>query len=381
MERQVSEVKYATPEGTARYRDKFRKILAEDHFRLQQGLWMSSIGLGTYLGTDDDDTDRSYTRSVVRALELGTNVIDSAVNYRFQRSERAVGVALRALFDSGKVNRDEVIIATKGGFLPFENHAPESQEEMQDYVERQFIRPGILLPEDIVAGCHSLKPQYLQNQLDLSLQNLGLKCIDIYYVHNPETQLSEVPREEFYRRMLKAFEVLEFNVAVGRIRMYGMATWNAHRVPSNAKDYLSLREMVDLAKTVGGEEHHFKVVQLPFNLAMPEAFGFWNQRSGEQPTSTLKLAEELGLTVMASASLLQAQLAQNLPSQIAESLGGSLQSDAQRAIQFTRSTPGISVALVGMSRPAHVEHNLALGRISPLPFEQYRKLFKEPSAQ
>jgi len=135
--------------------------------------------------------------------------------------------------------------------------------------------------------------------------------------------------------------------------------------------------MVQLAKTVGGEGHHFRVVQLPFNLAMPEAFGFWNQRSRETQTSTLKFAEDLGITVMASASILQAQLAKNLPPQIVEILDGNLESDAQRAIQFTRSTPGISVALVGMSQTSHVEENLRLAGIPPVPFEQYRKLFKD----
>lgn len=162
--------------------------------------------------------------------------------------------------------------------------------------------------------------------------------------------------------------------------MYGTATWNAYRVASTAPDYMSLNEMVQLARTVGGDGHHFKVIQLPFNLAMPEAFGFWNQRSQETQTSTLKYAEDMGITVMASASILQAQLAKNLPPQIVEILNGSLKSDAQRAIQFTRSTPGISVALVGMSQVSHVEENLRLAGVATLPFEKYRRLFKDSGA-
>lgn len=338
---------------------------------------MSSIGIGTYLGADDEATDTAYSRAVVRAVELGVNVVDTAINYRFQRSERSIGVALKELFNAGKVSRDEVIVATKGGFIPFEAHAPQSQEEMNSYFEKKFLGPGILFPEDIVAGCHSLKPRYLQNQIDQSLMNLGLGCIDIYYLHNPETQLGEVPRQEFFKRVLNAFQTLEENVTAGKIRMYGTATWNAYRVASTAPDYLALSDLVELAKTVAGEKHHFRVVQLPFNLAMPEAFGFWNQKLRGGQSSVLKAAEDLGITVMASASMLQAQLARNLPQQIAEVLDGNLQSDAQRAIQFTRSTPGISVALVGMSKTTHVEENLDLARITSLPFDQYRKLFKE----
>lgn len=373
----MRETKFATEEGTARYRDRFKATLAESHFRHPQGLWMSSIGIGSYLGSDDDESDRSYTDAIQRAVELGSNVIDTAVNYRFQRSERAIGAALSHLRSSGKVSRDEIILATKGGFIPFENHAPRNQEEMQCYFNETFVKPGILFSEDIVAGCHSIKPRYLQNQLDLSLKNLGVDCVDIYYLHNPETQLSEVTRQEFYKRVLNAFEMLEQNVAAGKIRMYGTATWNAYRVSSDSKEYLSLSEMVKLAQTVGGESHHLKVIQLPLNLAMPEAFGFWNQHNGEKHGSVLQMAEDLGITVMASASLLQAQLVQNLPASIAEVLGTHLRSDAQRALQFTRSTPGISVALVGMGHSAHVEENMQLAKIPPLPFEQYRKLFKE----
>lgn len=376
----MSKLKCATPEGTARYRDRLKSRSVDGHFRHQQGLWMSSIGIGTYLGGDDEASDGAYTSAIAQAVKLGTNVIDTAINYRFQRSERAVGAALKQLFSSGQSSRDELIIATKGGFIPFEGHAPNSQEEMQAYFEKNFIQPGVLFREDIVAGCHSLKPRYLQNQLDRSLQNLGIEGVDIYYLHNPETQLSEVPRQEFYKRMLNAFEMLEKNVAAGKIRMYGTATWNAFRVASTAPDYMSLDEMVELAKTVGGDGHHFKVIQLPFNLAMPEAFGYWNQRSKETQTSTLKYAEDLGITVMASASILQAQLARNLPPQIADLLDGNLETDAQRAIQFTRSTPGISVALVGMSQASHVEENLKLAGVAPLSFERYRRLFKDSGA-
>jgi aryl-alcohol dehydrogenase-like predicted oxidoreductase len=376
----LDELKYASPEGTARYRDRLRPRSVDGHFRLQQGLWMSSIGIGTYLGGADEASDRAYSSAIAHAVKLGANVIDTAINYRFQRSERAVGKALHELFSSGQSSRDELIIATKGGFIPFESHAPQSQEDMQSYFEENFIQPGILFREDIVAGCHSLKPRYLQNQLDRSLQNLGIDSIDIYYLHNPETQLSEVPRQEFYKRLLNAFEMLEKNVAAGKIRMYGTATWNAYRVASTEPDYVSLSDMVQLAKTVGGDTHHFKVIQLPFNLAMPEAFGFWNQRSKETQASSLKFAEDFGITVMASASILQAQLAKNLPPQIVEVLDGGLDSDAQRAIQFTRSTPGISVALVGMSQISHVEENLRLAGVPPLPFEKYRRLFKDSGA-
>ena len=82
---------YATPSGTEWYRKRFAKSVAPEHFRQSQNLWLSSIGLGTYLGNYDAETDQLYHRAVVHAVQSGCNVIDSAINYRFQRSERAIG--------------------------------------------------------------------------------------------------------------------------------------------------------------------------------------------------------------------------------------------------------------------------------------------------
>src|SRR6266702_4626223 len=108
--------------GTARYRDRFNKAAA-DHFREAQNLWLSSIGIGTYLENPNEETDRRYSDAVVRAIELGANVIDTAANYRFQRSERSVGAALAQLNRSGFA-REEVVICTKGGYLPFDGAPP-----------------------------------------------------------------------------------------------------------------------------------------------------------------------------------------------------------------------------------------------------------------
>ena len=83
----------ATREGTETYRQRFAKDVAENHFRQEQDLWVSSIGIGTYLGNPDAYTDERYTNAVVRAVQLGANVIDTASNYRFQRSERSIGEA------------------------------------------------------------------------------------------------------------------------------------------------------------------------------------------------------------------------------------------------------------------------------------------------
>jgi predicted aldo/keto reductase-like oxidoreductase len=104
-------------------------------------------------------------------------------------------------------------------------------------------------------------------------------------------------------------------------------------------------------------------VQLPVNLAMTEAIRLPTQPlpGGGTLVPPLEAARELGLTVVASATLMQAQLAANLPPAVRE-LFPALQTDAQRAVAFVRSLPGVTTALVGMKQHAHVDENLGAGR-------------------
>lgn len=361
----------ATLEATKRYRERLKEKTNENHFRLEQNLWLSSIGLGTYLGQWNEETDRAYTDAVIRAVELGVNVIDTAANYRFQRSERAIGAALQKLSEAETCARDELLICTKGGYLPFNNQPPR---DVRRYVEETFVETGVASFSDIVGGSHCMTPRYLENQINQSLENMRLESVDVYYVHNPETQLGEVSREEFDARLARAFEMFERMRAEGGIRMYGAATWNGFRVAPTAREHLSLERMVEIARRTGGDAHGFRFIQLPFNLAMPEALVLQNQSLNGERVSVLEAAGALGVTVMASASMLQGKVARNLPEEVREPLG-SLATDAQTAIQFVRSTQGITTALVGMSRVEHVEENLQLARIAPVPPEEYRRLF------
>src|SRR6266481_3290084 len=300
----------ATSEGTAAYRAAQGAGTANGHFREWRGLSISSLGIGTYLGPDDDTTDTLYEAAVERAIVSGINVVDSAINYRGQRSERAVGRALGRLVGAGGVARAAVVVAT----------------------------------------------------------------IDIYYLHNPETQLGEVSRPAFMRRLRAAFEFLESAARDRRIGLYGTSTWSGFRQPQAARDFLSLPDLVALAEEVGGPEHRFRVVQLPYNLAMPEAFTLPNQGAGRAVVPLLEAARQLGVYVMSSASIYQGQLAKNLPPLIARFLPG-LGTDAQRALQFARSTPGVGTALVGMKTADHVAEAARLGAVSPVPWTEFKKLF------
>jgi aryl-alcohol dehydrogenase-like predicted oxidoreductase len=320
---------FATPEGTARFVARQSRPREFGFYRPFDNLQFSSLGLGTYLGNPDAPTDIAYRDAVIAAVRGGINFLDTAINYRHQRSERSIGAALAQLFAAG-AQRDQIVVATKAGFL-----TPGAV-------------PEFLKPEDIAGGMHSMQPDFLADQIDRSRANLGLNIIDIFYLHNPETQLGFVTREEFERRIRLAFAELETLVTDGKIRKYGTATWEGFRAPA-AKPALDLARLVEIATEIGGAQHHFRFVQLPFNLAMPEAL----------TNGVLDLAARSGIAVVASATLLQARLARDLPEGLAEKFPG-LTTDAQRAIQFTRSTPGILAALVGMSRAAHVAENMAV---------------------
>ncbi len=364
----------ATLEATARYLNRFRDQAAANHFRIEQGLWLSSIGIGTYLGNPDDSTDESYKNAIVRAVELGGNVIDTASNYRFQRSERSIGRALTALKQKG-FDREELLICTKGGYLPFDGQQPR---DVRAYINETFVSPGIAAVEDFVGWSHCMTPAFLESQLKQSLQNMGLECVDVYYVHNPESQLGFITQQDFYGRLRKAFDFLEEEIAAGRIKRYGVATWNGFRVPMQSREHHSLLRMVEVAREVGGESHGFRFIQLPFNLAMPEALTLANQTIGDHGNgnlvSVLEAAAVLQVTVVSSASILQGRVASGLPETLRGALG-YLATDGQTAIQFVRSTPGISIALVGMSKREHVEENLQLVRVEPVRPEDFNRLF------
>jgi aryl-alcohol dehydrogenase-like predicted oxidoreductase len=98
--------------------------------------------------------------------------------------------------------------------------------------------------------------------------------LDVYYLHNPyEAQGPYNTDPEFFDRLSNAFEFLEKAVQDGKIRDYGMATYSCFRVkPSEQKLYLSLQKVHRLAEKVGGTKHHFRFVQTPINVMMPEAF-------------------------------------------------------------------------------------------------------------
>ena len=323
---------------------------------------LSTLGLGTYLGDSSDLADTAYGEAIGAFRTLGGTVFDTAANYREGRSERLLGTSLRA------IPRGDFFLSTKAGYLPMPQADPT--EGPRAWFHRVMEGPGILSVDDLVDGCHAMTPDYLAYQLDSSLAALGLDTLDLFHLHNPEVQLQHLGPEPFYAAVERAFEACEGFVATGKIRAYGVATWNGLRTPQGQDGHLSLSRLMAAACRAGGDQHSFRWIQLPLNLAMPEAFILPTQLFGGERMTPLRAAQAAGISVQTSASIMQARILHQLPEGFAEALG--LRTPAQAALQFTRSCPGVTTALCGMAQLAHVTENaavMALPRLDPIALE------------
>ncbi len=357
----------ATPEGTGRFRDRAVRVrhLPPEHFREGPGgLVLSSLGLGTYIGPPDGPTDLAVEQAATVSLTSGRiNVLDTAINYRYQRAERSLGRALARLVEREEVARDEVFLASKNGYF-----APdaESKTPPQRWVEDELFGPGILDPDDVVDDCHAMSPKYLADQLERSRRNLGVATLDLMYLHNaPDAQIPVVGPEVFLERLEAAFRLYEDYRTHGKLAAYGLATWDCLRAARSDPGFFSLESAARLARKVGGEEHGLRFVQFPFNLAMREAATARNQPVRGELYDLFGAARRLGIGCFTSVPLFQGQLARSGPKRTGLSA-------AQTALQFARSAPGSLGPLVGQKRPEHLSENLELAARPPWDAPTFR---------
>jgi aryl-alcohol dehydrogenase-like predicted oxidoreductase len=359
---------FATSEGTKKFAKNSGVNL--DNFRKFTNLHLSNVGIGTYLGDADTKTDELVTNAVKQSILSGINVIDTAINYRSQKAERSVGKAISELIQDGKISRDQIFLSTKNGYV---TNDADVNLGFWEYVKEEYSKKGIIQEGDVTSGYHCMTPTYLSDQLDRSLKNLGLECVDLMYLHNAiEGQIKDISKEKFLENLKSVFELYEQKRDEGKIKFYGMATWECFRVSNDNPQYLSLEETVSMAKKIGGENHGFRFIQLPFNMHYDQALLGKTQLFEKQNISVLETAMKLGVGVFTSVPLMQGRLlAPGVMPEFGE-LKPSL-----RALQFIRSSPGVLAPLIGQKSPEHVSENLEIMKIPSLSEDEFLTLVKK----
>lgn len=375
---------HATAQGTQAYAERHIEAghAAQGHYSefRRIHLRLSSLGIGTFPGQASPEVDTRISAVVAEALLNGINVIDTAAHYRYGRSLAAVGAGVRAALEAG-VPREAMFLISKGGFLTLRGGVPA---DMEAWFEAEIVAKGLGGREHLAKGCHLLTPQYIDYQLELSRRLMGVQTLDAFLVDQPEVHIPEIGKEMLNRRLGEVFEVLERAVAEGRLRYYGISTFEGFRVETDAAPFQSITSMLGLAekaaKAVSGQEtarHHFKVAMMPFNQVMLEGFTRFNTATGQgNVASPIQAAHQLEVYMIASHTMFKGHLARCSMDVVSRAMP-TLANPAQRALQFNRSTPGLGTSLVGISTPEHLQDVLAVTRIPPLSKKEYLAMYRK----
>ncbi len=323
---------------------------------------LSSLGIGTYKpeAYKEENYTFSYRDALKKAVNIGCNHIDTAANYRYTKSEQEIGEALGELFEDG-VKREELVIATKGGFLPLSYPFPENPYH---WINDTVVKSGIAKENEIVTDEHCMSVDFIEWSFEESLRRLGVGGVDIFYVHNPEFELGIVAYDELVGKFGAISKMLEAKRKEGKLGGYGIASWNGFLNEPSNMEYLSLADFVAASR-------------VPYNPAKPHGYIFANQKIGGEYMPAIYAAKKLGLDVITSSSLLQMNLFKApLKEAFRDVCALSLASDLQRALQFARSNPLTLSALVGVASDEHATHDFALLQEAAVDAKSYDKFFR-----
>ncbi|MER7665389.1 MULTISPECIES: aldo/keto reductase [unclassified Streptomyces] len=290
----------------------------------RSGLKVSRIAFGTWqLGGDWGGFAEEEAKAAIRrAREQGVNFFDTAQAYGFGASERLLGDALRT--ELGR-NRDELVIATKGGLRETDN--------------------GV---------ARDASPESLRRGVDASLAALGIDYIDLYQVHWPDPKVSVAETAGALRELVDA----------GRIRHVGVSNYNTEQMAEFAETlpvetvqppYHLFRR--DIEQTILPYARRYNIGVLVYGpLAHGLLTGTFDENT-DFPSDDWRGKSSVfqGETYRRNLAVVR-QL-----QQFASARGMTV---SQLAIAWTLAHPAVHVAIVGTRRAEHVDESLAAADIS-----------------
>ncbi|RXJ87866.1 aldo/keto reductase [Arcobacter sp. CECT 8985] len=367
---------YATPQSTYNFAKKFSSY--KDFYVKHNDLVFSRLGLGTFNKEPykEENYVFHYIEGVKEAIKNGINLIDTASNYRYGQSEKEIAIALKELFNENKVTREELIICSKAGFIQLDYPFPKNPYM---WIEENIINTNLARKEDIELDQHCMTPDFIEWSCKKSLKNLQIDSIDIFFLHNPEMQLMSLGYKNLLKQVEKVFKRFEKMADCGLIKYYGVAVWNAFINSEDSKEHINLEDLVNIAIKVGGENHRFKYIQTPFNLAKTSIYTLQSQKVKNEKCTLLQAAHRLNIGLISSSSLLQMNLfKRSFKAEMGYLLDSQmiLENDIQLALQFVRSTPGIISSLFASKVPVHIKKNLEITKIKSVPRKKYDLMYK-----
>ena len=366
----------ATSEATLNFAKQFSNY--KDFYIKHNDLIFSKLGLGTFNKEPykEENYVFHYIEGVKQAIRSGINLIDTASNYRYGQSEKEIAIAIKELLDEKEIKREELIICSKGGFIQLDFPFPKNP---YSWIKENIIDNKLATNEDIELDQHCMTPDYLEWSCEKSIENLGVKALDIYFLHNPEMQLLKLGYTKFLKKIESIFKRFEKMADKGIIKYYGVATWNGFTNEKNTNEHINLEDLVNIAKKVGGENHRFKYVQTPFNIAKTSIYTMPTQKVKNEKCTLLQATHRLGIGVISSSSLLQMNLfKKSFNPEVGYLLDPKmiLKNDIQLALQFVRSTPGIISSLFASKVPIHIKQNLEINKIKLTPRSNYDLMYR-----
>jgi aryl-alcohol dehydrogenase-like predicted oxidoreductase len=202
--------------------------------------------------------------------------------------------------DAGELQREQMVIVSKAGYLQGFNYALAQQRKKEG-------RPFPNLVKYAEGLDHCIHPEFLDDQLTRSLERLNLETLDVFLLHNPEyylhwAQRRPLPLDEarrtYYQRIRLAFEFLEQAVQDGRIQSYGISS-NTFPEQASSYTFTELARVWQIAQEIS-PNHHFCWVQLPMNLLETAAATEANQPDGQ---TVLQFAHAHHLAVLVNRPL------------------------------------------------------------------------------